>query len=146
MPRGPKPRPKLVPCERLGAEAPRELRGRARAIYKVLAEELAAEGFAWRCDWRAVALTARAEALAERLEDEVSRLDSLAVETRTTTRVHPLVAELRAAQAQLAALYGALLLTPRSRSASRLTESQFRQAGKRGDELEEFLNGTGDGR
>jgi hypothetical protein len=60
------------------------------------------------------------------------------------SKPHPLLAELRQVRGQLQSLYGALFMHPRSRSSSRLTEEQMRQAaGARQDEDDfgEFLSG-----
>jgi hypothetical protein len=101
-----------------------KLFGRAKAIYKELAERLRVEGFSSQADARTVALAASGAALAERLQAEVDALDSLLLEGKP----HPLLVELRQQRAQLQSLYGALFMTPRARSASRATEQQFRAA------------------
>src|SRR5262245_38210951 len=146
MNRGPKPKSRAVPRAPLGDDVPKELTGRARQIYRALAKELTVEGYACRCDWRAVALVARTEALAERLEAEAAALASFVVVTDKGQRVHPLVVELRAVRAQLAGLYSQLLISPKARVSSRVSEDQQRQAFRRGfsaadDELQQFIDG-----
>jgi phage terminase small subunit len=129
-------RPKAQPRSPLTPDAPKELTGRARAIYRKLAEELALEGYVCQSDWRTVALTAKTEAHAERIESAMEDEELVGKDGR----LHPLALELRQVRAQLAQLYGALFLTPRSRSSSRMTEQVARQAGARSDTLSEFLN------
>lgn len=136
MPSGRKPQPKAEPRAPLTDSVPRDLRGRARDIYRALARELITEGYACRCDWRAVALAAKTEAHAERLEAELEG------SVMSGGRLHPAVKELRAVRGQLVTIYSQLLITPRGRVASRMTESQARSAGAKQDKLEEFLSGN----
>lgn len=124
MKRGPKPKERNKPRAIFDPKPPRHLKGRERAHYVSIAEDLASEGFASQTDWRTVELAARAAAHVERIEGEVAKLESLTTVSRGAEKVHPLVAELRQARTQLAAFLGQLLLTPRSRSASRLASDQ----------------------
>ncbi len=139
MPRGVKPSPKALPRSPLTDRVPAGLSGVASKVYKQLAKELATEGYACQADWRTVSLTASTQAHVDRLRAEVEALEELTVYTKGGAKIHPLVTELRAACAQLAALYAQLLLTPRSRSASRMTEQQSRSAASKSDSLEDFL-------
>lgn len=127
-----------MPREPLQATPPAALRlaGRAKLIYREVAERLIAEGFSSAADARTVALAATGAALAERLQAEVDALPALVTADGKT---HPLLGELRQVRGQLSTLYGSLFMTPRSRSAARVTEQQFRQAAG-GDELERFLD------
>lgn len=140
-PSGPKPKPKGKPRAALSADAPKEMKGRARQLYLKLSRDLIAEGYACQADARVVALAAKTEAHAERLENAVDALGELVVFSTGGQKIHPLVAELRAVRSQLANIYGALFLTPRARSSSRMTESMARAAATKSDDLEDFLNG-----
>jgi phage terminase small subunit len=139
MQKGKKAKPKAAPRSPLTARVPPGLTGAAAAHYRTLARDLAAEGYACQADWRTVAVCATTQAHADRLAKEVDALTSLTTTSREGETVHALVRELRAVRNQLAAMYAQLLLTPRSRSASRMTEAQARQAATRTDSLEEFL-------
>lgn len=144
MKRGPKPTPRLQPRQPLEVEPPDELRlrGRARQVFRQLAGRLAAEGFASMADARLVGLAAQTIEHLERLEAAVAALEDLTVTGSTgQVRPHPLLAELRSERAALAGLLDRLFLSPRSRSACRLTESQMRQAGAPDDLFERFLRG-----
>lgn len=78
----------------------------------------------------------KTEAHAERLEAELEG------SVMSGGRLHPAVKELRAVRGQLVTIYSQLLITPRGRVASRMTESQARSAGAKQDKLEEFLSGN----
>lgn len=129
--RGPKPAPKRQPREPLTTTPPRGLKGEARKEYVRLAEELVQEGYACQVDSRAVAMAAKSFVLLERVEDAVAALPSLTVATRNGERPHPLLGELRALRGQLQSLLGALFMTPRARSSSRISEELARQAASR---------------
>ena len=142
--RGAKPKPpRGEPRQPLSPTPPRDLAAspRAKAIYKRLAAELAVEGYVCQADWRTVALAARTEAHAEAIELAVSQLTSLVTLTKSGEKIHPLVAELRSVRASLAAIYGSLFLTPRSRSSSRLTADSGRLTGAKPaeDEFDQFM-------
>lgn len=130
---GRKPEGKLLPRQPLTTEPPAELKlsRRAKVIYRDIARTVQAEGFASQCDARTVANCAQAGELVERLEQELANLPGLLL---PSGKVHPLVAELKNARTQYHSLLGALLLTPRSRSSSRLTEAAARAAAARGAE------------
>ena len=120
--------PRAKPRQPLSEAPPAELALPAdvAVIYRQLARDLIQEGYASQVDARTVALTAR-------IEVEVNRLTaSIDADTVTTARgvikPNPLLAELRASRTQLEKLYGALFMTPRARSACRVTEAQIRQA------------------
>lgn len=140
---GRKPQAKLLPRDPLKPKPPAELNlsRDATIIYRSLARQLQVEGFASQADSRTVALAATSAAIVERLQGEVDKLTSLVVTgSQGQTRPHPLLAELRAEKSKLADFLGALLLTPRSRSSVRLSQSQARLADTmQGDPLEEFL-------
>ncbi len=141
MPRGVKPQPKPKPRSALTGKVPAGLSAEAARIYKALAAELAVEGYAAQTDWRTVAMVANAEADVKKMEEEVGGLSSfMTVGSAGQSSVHPLVKELRTQRAALANLYGALLMTPRSRSSAKITEQQARTAASKGDSLEDFLN------
>src|SRR5262245_50292618 len=107
---GPKPRERMMPRAPLAIDPPPALKltGRARAVYKELAERLQVEGFSSMADARTVALAAGAVALLERLQREVDGLDTLLLDGKP----HPLLVELRQTRAQLQSLYGSLFMTP----------------------------------
>lgn len=135
--RGPKPGLRMRPKEPLAVEPPASLRltGRSRSIYRELSSRLRVEGFSSEMDARTVGLAAQTAALVERLQGEVDKLPSLLLDGRP----HPLVTELRQTGSRLQSLYGALFMSPRSRSSARLAES-FRNPGTgEADELERFL-------
>lgn len=142
-------RPRKAPAkprEALSADPPKEIAAgmtaEARKVYKQLAERLAAEGYAAAVDARVVALCARQWVLVDRIEAEVAALPELTVETvQGGPKLHPLVGELRAAQSRLQQLLGALLMTPRARSASRLSKDWRGDGAGKGDELDDFLSG-----
>ena len=139
---GPKPKARMQPREPLATDPPAELRlqGRVKTIYKQLAARLAAEGYACAADSRTIAMCAAATAHVERIEAATAALPTLTVIGSTgQTRVHPLLSELRAERAALAALLDRLFLNPKSRSSSRLTEAQSRTAATERDDLAEFL-------
>jgi hypothetical protein len=110
-----------------------KLSRRAKQIYRDIARTVQAEGFASQCDGRTVANASQAAELVERLEAELAQLPSLLT---PVGKVHPLVAEIKAARAAYHSLLGSLLLHPRSRSSSRLTESVARTAALRGQQFE----------
>lgn len=142
MQRGPKPsRSKVLPREPLSVDPPAELRltGRVRLVFRQLAQRLAAEGYVGAADARLVGLAAATIVSVERLEQEVAQLQELTVTgSQGQTRPHPLLAELRSERRELAALLGALFLSPRSRAAARMTEAQLKQA-QAPDEFAQFL-------
>ena len=135
--RGPKMKAKLAPREPLPVEPPAELglSVREKKIYRSIAQRVLAEGFGGMSDARTVALAAVSSAAMERLNLEVAALPSLMM----GDRLSPLVIEARLARTQLTGALAALLLTPKSRLAARISEQQFRQAGATRDSLEEFL-------
>lgn len=135
--RGPKPSPLAAPRVPLSCVAPRSLPAALRKRYVALASELTAEGYACQCDWRTVALVVKIEAHAERLEEEVGKLDEFVLHTDKGAKVNPLLTELRGTRAQLASLYGLLFLQPKARATSRVSPERMRGAGT--DELGEFL-------
>lgn len=144
MPRGKTSVARAAPREPLSAELPQELHGEKEAskIYKRLAEELALEGHVCQADWRTVALLARTEARFGRVRKEVDKLASLVTgnERGKGEKLHPLVQEADRLTELLHKLYGSLFLTPRSRSASRLTAESARQTGAPApDEMDEFI-------
>src|SRR4051812_7196067 len=86
---GPKAKKRAVPREPLPLEPPKELKlgTRAKAVYRMLAERLRAEGFCAASDARMVALAAQGAALAERMQEEVDGLESLVM---PDGKLHPL--------------------------------------------------------
>lgn len=141
--RGPKPTTRrLAPRDPLPVDPPAELRlaGRAKTVYRQLAQRLAVEGYVGAADARLVGLAAATVLSVERLENEVASLAELTVVgSQGQTRPHPLLAELRSERRELAALLHGLFMSPRSRSASRLSEAQLRQA-QAPDEFTAFLS------
>ena len=138
MPRGVKPKAKAEPRAPLAQKVPAGMKGEAAKCYRALAKELAIEGYACQADWRLVALTATTLARHDKLRDAVDRMESL--DSCSPDLLKQERAELKVVASQLASLYAQLLLTPRSRSASRMTEAQARTAATRSDELGDFLS------
>ncbi len=128
MNRGPKPDPKRQPRCPLNTRAPSWLSAEAKALYKEIATALAAEGYACEIDAGAVALLANAERRYQHLLAEEALLQSSIVDTDKGPKAHPLLALVRGAENQLKELYAQLLMTPRSRTAARMTESARRAA------------------
>lgn len=134
--------PKAMPREQLPIDPPPSVKcSKVRREYRSIALVLRTEGWVAASDQRVVILAAEAAVEVSRLRDEVAALPTLSVSgSKGQTRCHPLLQELRTQRTALAALYAALLLTPRSRVTSRVSEDLARQAGDSvGDELDEFL-------
>src|SRR5262245_45085754 len=146
--RGGKAKERVQPRQPLSARVPAGVEGEeVKARYERLAADLAVEGYVSQSDWRVVLLLARVEAYHDRLERELEGLPALTVAAPGgRSRPHPLLGEARAVRAQLQSLYGALLMTPRSRSASRLSVEAARHVGVQPpDELDEYLDGRFNG-
>lgn len=133
--RGPKPKPRLRPRHLLEEEIPPGMTERGAAHYRKISAGVRAEGYASVIDTRAVALAAECAATVDQLTEAVSKLPSLI--NGATGEVHPLVKELRSHRTQLQGFLGALLMTPKSRSSSRLSQEQLRTP--EGDDLGDFL-------
>lgn len=137
--RGPKPKPRLRPRHLLEEEIPPGLTERAQEHYRRISSGVRAEGYASVIDTRAVVLAAECAATVDQLTEAVSKLPS--VVNPATGEVHPLIRELRAQRAQLQGFLGALLMTPKARSSSRLSQEQLRTP--EGDDLGDFLASEG---
>ena len=132
--RGPKPKPRLRPRHLLEEDIPPGLTARGEAHYRKISASVRAEGYASIIDTRAVALAAECAATVDQLTEAVSKLPSV---VNAAGEVHPLIRELRSQRTQLQSFLGALLMTPRARSSSRLSQEQLRTP--EGDDLGDFL-------
>jgi len=95
------------------------LTARGKKIYRTLAERMIETGFAKKPDADAVAMTAAAIDLLRRLQAELGNLESLVDLDGQPVGV---LRELRQQNILVQSLLGSLLLTPRSRSSSRMTK------------------------
>jgi DNA transposition AAA+ family ATPase len=105
----------------LPAEPPADccLTTRGKKIYRDLATRLSEAGYARKPDTNAVAMTAAALDLLRRLQDELGHLPSL---VDADGQPVGLLRELRQQNILVQSLLGSLLLTPRSRSSSRMSK------------------------
>jgi phage terminase small subunit len=124
MARGRKKRGENSPAIPLDPPADAVLSTRGKKIYRELAERLAEAGYARRPDASAVAMTASALDLLRRLQAELAKVQSL-----VTGDGEPigLLRELRQQNILTQSLLGSLLLTPRSRSSSRMSKDMLTQ-------------------
>lgn len=123
MKRGRKPIAKPV-GSLLGDATPKilALSPRAKKIYADLAGKIQKMGHGRTADEHAIAIAAEGIELLEKLQAVVAGLDSLVDADSQPLKI---VGELRQHQRSVNQLLGALMLTPRSRSASRLPKSDY---------------------
>ena len=104
---------------------------RGKKIYRELAERLAETGYAKRPDADAVAMTAAAIDLLRRLQGELANLESL---VDADGQPVGLLRELRQQNILTQSLLGSLLLTPRSRSSTRMAKENMNDKPKTAEE------------